>query len=150
MIGKSTRHNIAAFTLLESVLTLFILSLLLIIGSHYTQPSTTILNEQLAVNRFKRTWDSAVNYSATHKTSVEITTYSETNTLIFRTIDNTTWYREIEFPETIRFGSNVSEPKIIYDGKTKNPMIIVFRGANNHDYRFTANLYWGRLYQTKD
>lgn len=134
----------SAFTLIEMTLTLFLLSSLFIIGSHYYQPQTTELSEKLAVRQFKRAWDSGVNYSATHKTNIYVEFNANQNTVDFYTFAHG-WGRQIQFPDTIKFGSNAKSFNSIADGKTKKPVTIVFTNQRGHDYKVTAQLYWGRL-----
>ncbi|WP_125606807.1 prepilin-type N-terminal cleavage/methylation domain-containing protein [Lapidilactobacillus bayanensis] len=133
-----------AFTLVEMSLTLFILSSLLLIGTHYYRPPTAKLSEELAIKAYKRAWDSAVNYSVTHQTNVYIV-YDKPNKIVRFETGEKDWQRTVQFPPSITFGSNATFLASIVDGKTKKPMTIVFMNNRDGEYKLTAQLYWGRL-----
>lgn len=137
------RILLPAFTLIEMTLTLFILSSLLLIGSHYYRTPSPKFSEELAVLAYKRAWDSAVNYSVTHQTVVYVK-YNPDKTVCFETQKHN-WQRVVQFPDSITFGSNATFLASIVDGKSKKPMTIVFLNNRGGDYKLTAQLYWGRL-----
>ena len=134
---------LAAFTLAEISLVLFLISAGLIIGGYFCRPNWDELLERAAFQRFQDAYEQAFDYSLAHHEDVTMRIDDLGKQVVF---ESAAWRQPhcVHYPATVMIEKNWTKQMLITQGRVKSPNTIRWRGQYCQ-YDLKPQMRWGRL-----
>lgn len=130
------------FTLVETILTLGIFCLLLIIGNSTIQDYQVKTEETLVLKRFDNLWKNELNYA--YLTGEMISIYVYDNKIEFSA--NGQKPRSLQLKT---FHTDAKRKLIFNSGQTSPGHITLWSKVTNEEYHLTFQMKWGVLFEDK-